>query len=74
MQTGKTMSNQSNISIELIQVITFDHAFWQPRPCKFGFLFSILYDLNESRKSKVDLVYLGTELSFYSCPIGRIMF
>ena len=43
MQTGKTMSNQSNISIELIQVITFDHAFWQPRPCKFEVRTSILY-------------------------------
>jgi len=34
----KQCRNESNISIELIQMITFDHAFWRPRPYKFGLL------------------------------------
>jgi len=44
MQTARTKWNESDISIELIQ-ITFDHAFWWPCPCKFGLLFSILWEL-----------------------------
>jgi len=47
--------NESDILIKLIQMITFDHAFWRPRPCKFDFLFSIFYGLDGPRKSKVNI-------------------
>ena len=37
------MWNESDILIELIQMATFDHAIWRPRPYKFDLLFSILH-------------------------------
>jgi len=37
LQTARTMSwNKSDISIELIQMITFEYVFWQSRPYKFS--------------------------------------